>query len=166
MVLLVCISNVKVDARHNTSARRLPHAVSKPPEWQPNPFSSSPSVNVEDRQRLYARGQRGYDTSPVDRNLKEKREPKPVRSSSSSSTRCGGGGGSMFASTLIPACLDRTARTPSCQHVGVPVLRPQPLPNSCLARGNGVEHAPVRDVAAADGFPTTRASGGGWGGWR
>lgn len=27
----VGISNVKVDARHNTSARRLPHAVSKAP---------------------------------------------------------------------------------------------------------------------------------------
>lgn len=156
----VGISNVKVDARHDTSARRLPHAVSKAPlNGKLTPFLPCEGMSRCRGQRLYARGKRGYDTSPVDRNLKEKR-------------------GSSFVVVVdevwwwwwhvcFHACTGMPPRTPSCRHVGVPDLRPS-LCRIAL-RGNGVEHAPVRDVAAAvDGFPPhvpLVLEVGGWGGW-
>lgn len=96
------------------------------------------------QQRLYARGKRGYDTSPVERNLKEKRGSK--RHSFVVVDEV------WWWHVCFHACTGMPPRTPSCRHVGVPNLRPS-LCRIAL-RGNGVEHALVRDVAAAvDGFP-------------
>lgn len=128
----------KVDARHNTSGRRLPHAVSKAPlNGNLAPFlppcegisrcRDSACMHVASAATIPRRSTETSNTGG---------EPKAIRSLSSSSTRCGSGGGGMFASTLVPACLDTHAIMPACRGPWPPS---QPLPNSSLARGNRVD---------------------------